>query len=364
MPGLDNKYKKLEINLDMMRGTVELYCSTKGCHLVDVQIKESNQNIDYHVVCNDMDFSFSLYKSNGNRYSISYKKGNNETESKEFADFLVQRLGNVNKENQSNKGFKISLTSEDFLAFIDLLCDDDISILSHSDSDNESQYKLKSKLFRDEIMVHYYKTTHNIFIQGRRLQLFNKATDILSSKCDFVEVVNAEIRYDKVSISSDVVIEQMQKSLGNVYDFLTTTQKAIMSNAFKFYRIDIELDDYSVLVQPMARAMEGFIYKLLELVGIEVEDNDGVGHFFRKEDEKTNPLKMKSVFVSKINNDVIVNSLNMIYNWYYNNRHKISHSTESDTTTYVIKNREIADTKFKESVDLYRNIYDRIVEAI
>lgn len=357
----DDKYKRLQVDIDNIQGWIEAFCSQKEYKNVKTHKNDNKQSVDYEIIHNDGSFSFSFFKSSGNRYTLSYKRGTNIEDSKEFADFVIDRLGSVNQSSNDNKGYKIHITSNEFNAFMELIVDDDIKILAHTDDKKETQYKLKSIQYGDEIRIHYYKSTENIFIQGRRLQLFNKATDILAGTCDFVDVVNAEIRYDKVSVSSDQVIDNMKKSLGSAYDFLTHTQRAIMSSAFKFYRIDIELDDYSPMVQPMCRAMEGFIYKLLKLVGITVID-ENVGFFFRSEDENINPLKLKTEFASKIDNDTIVRELNKLYCWYHKNRHQYSHARDTDFTTAIIEDREVADTLFKEAVDLYRTVYDIIVK--
>jgi hypothetical protein len=362
----DKKYKGLQIDLENIPGWIDVFCSQKEYIVSKVNKHESKQSIDYEVVHNKGSFSFSLFVSNGNRYTFSYKRGSNQSDSKEFADFVIQRISKVNEPMDDNRGYSIHLSADNFAAFIDLLVDDDVQTFVYNDNEKNTQYSLKSIQYRDEIVIHYYKTTQNVFIQGKRLELFNKATDILAGSCEFVDVINAEIRYDKVNISSDKVIENMKLSLGKVYDFLSSAQKAIMSNAFKFYRIEMDSEDYSVFVQPMCRAMDGFFYKLFKKLEITIEDDEGelygISHFFRSEKEKTNPLLLKEEFASIINNERIQHEFNRMYAWYHRNRHAYSHSTERDFTTAIIKDRKVADTLFEEAVDLYRTVYDTIVE--
>lgn len=363
---IDKKYTGLEINLDNVQGWIELYCSKKEYQNARVKKYESGQSIDYEVVHNGGSFSFSFFASKGGRYSLSYKRGKNKVDSKEFVDMVVEASANVNKPSDDNKGYLLHIKPSDFDAFIDLLIDDDISIVSHTDDTQSVKCTIKSIHYRDEITIHYYKTTNNVFIQGKRLQLFDKATDILAGIGDFVQVVNAEIKYAEVDITSDKVIENMKESLGAVYYFLNDAQRAIISSAFKFYRIEIELKDYSPFVQPMCRAMDGFFYKLFKEFDIDVEDNDGeyygISHFFRSENEHVNPLKLKSEFASKIDNERVELEFNRLYKWYHQYRHNYSHSTDINFTTDVIESRNVADTRFREAVDLYRTVYDTIVE--
>ena len=362
----DKNYKGLEINTDNIPGWIELFCSKKEYIKDSLNKHENKQSVDYEVVHNKGSFSFSLFASKGNRYTFSYKRGLNQSDSKEFADFVIEIIGKVNESMDDNRGYIINILANDFKAFIELLIDNDVKKLSYKENENSITYLLKSIQYMDEIRIHFYKTTQKVYIQGKRLQLFNKATDILAGTCEFVDVVNAEIRYDSINISSDMVIENMKQSLGNVYDFLSNTQKAIMSNAFKFYRIKVEMDDYSIFVQPMCRAMDGFFYKIMKWLDITIEDDEGelfgISYFFRSEKDKSHPLFLKMEFVSKIDNDRIVFELNKMYAWYHKNRHAYSHSTDRDFTTAVIKDRKVADTLFKEAVNLYRTVYDTIIE--
>lgn len=354
----DKIYKSLEIDKANMNGWIQGFCAEKEYKINSLNVKENGQTTTYKVDIDKYTFTVCLFESNGNRYTISYNRGINQNISKEFADYVVDRLGTVNKDNDNNKGYCLNLDEKDFIAFFELLYDEakENEIVNHSEGEKHIQYKLKSKQYNDEIMIHYYRTAKKIFIQGKRLQLFNKATDILAGTCELCEVVNAEIRYDSINISSEQVITEMKEAFGEAYDFVSNTQKAIMSNSFKFYRVKMELDDYSVLVQPMCRAMEGYIYKLLKKVGITVNDDNSVGYFYYREND-SNPLTLRSQYVSIISNETIVRELNKIYKWYYKNRHQYAHSRDRDFVTSIIKDRAVADSLFKEAIDLYKNVF-------
>lgn len=366
--GNDKRYKQLDIDLNLMEGWIQAYCSQNGYSGVVISEDGNNQVKNYKVQHSDGSFEISLFVSAGNRFTIKHKYDADQKDSIAFADYIVERLGSANKPIDSNKGYTLRIGEEDFNSFIELLKETNDDLDENCiKKQNEVKYKFKSRLYKDEITVHYYISTHNVFIQGKRLQLFNKATDILSGKCELVDVVNAEIRYDSIDTTCETVLEQMQASLGKVYNYLTHTQIAIMSNSFKFYRVEMQSLDYSCLVQPMCRAMEGFIFRLFEEFedkGINTEEVDGVGYFFHGEDHKTNPLKMKQQFSEKIDNLTVENKLNRIYNWYYKNRHQYSHSGPYDDTTAIITDRKVADALFLESVELYKDTYDIVMKEI
>lgn len=357
----DKKYKGLEINLDNIDGWVRKFCSERDYSFKRIDVTSNKQVIGYKVILDEFTFEVDFFVSKGNRYTISYKRGSKQDVSKDFADYIVDRLGTVNT-TDNNKGFTVNISCDTYNAFMELLSGENIVISNKRESDKEDFQRITSKEYGDTITIHYYKTTHNLFIQGRRLQLFDKAVELLSMECSLTDVVSAEIRYADVDIAPEEILKEMETSLGVAYSFLGKAHKAILASGYTFYRINIPLPDYSVFVQPMCRGMEGYMLKLLSNNNVVMDENYSIGFFFTNEEHK-NPLELKQEFVSMIDNDSIVHELNRLYKWYHKNRHPYSHASDNDAMTAIISKRELADILFKEAVELFKNSYERILVA-
>ena len=365
----DKKYKGLEINLDNIDGWARKFCSERNYSFKRIDVTSNNkQVIGYKVILEEFTFEVDFFVSKGNRYTISYKRGSKQDVSKDFADYIVDRLGTVNT-TDNNKGFTVNISCDTYNAFMELLSGENIVISNKRESEKEEFQRITSKEYGDTITIHYYMTTHNLFIQGKRLQLFDKAVELLSMECPLTDVVSAEIRYADVDIAPEEILKEMEASLGDVYSYLRRTHKAILASGYTFYRISIPLPDYSVFVQPMCRGMEGYMLQLLYDNHVEVEDKEleedkeiTIGYFFHGLKSK-NPLELKAQYVSMIDNDDIVHEINKLYKWYYKNRHQYSHASDNDVTTAIISKREVADILFKEAVELFKNSYERILAA-
>nr|DAE13799.1 MAG TPA: RNaseLS-like protein [Siphoviridae sp. ctLNL10] len=358
----DNKYKGLSIDLNNIQGWANAFCSINDLQLISMDAQGNAQVKNYIFKVKDFTFGVDFFVSKGNRYTISYKRGTRQDVSQMFADFILERIGTVNV-TDANKGFTIQIEHEDFEAFIDLLVDDDVQVQDKKEDSKEIVLRIKSMEYGDTITVHYYKNTHNLFIQGRRLQLFEKAVEILSGKCPLDEVVAAEIRYAKVAISPQEMLREMEDALEGAYSFISTTQKAIFASAFVFYRVDIDMPDYSMYIQAMCRGMEGYMLKLLAFNNVVNEDDNTLGYFFYNDEHNSHPLELQAQYASKIDNDNVTNEINKLYKWWHKNRHQYSHANERDDTTAIIKDRKIADAIFKEAVNLISSSYKNIVSA-
>ena len=358
----DNKYKGHSIDFSNIEGWASAFCSQNDLELVSINSQGNTQVKNYIFQVKNFTFEIDFFASTGNRYTISYKRGARPDVSQMFADFILERIGTVNT-TDANKGFSIPVIYEDFEAFIELLVDDSVQVQDKREDNKEIILRIKSIDYGDTITIHYYKNTHNLFIQGRRLQLFDKSVVILSGKCPLKEVVAAEIRYAKVDVSPEDMLKEMEDSLKEAFSFISDTQKAIFVSAFVFYRIDVKLPDYSMYVQAMCRGMEGYMLKLLAFNNVVNDEDNTLGYFFYNDEHTKYPLELKSQFVSDIDNDEITNEINRLYKWWYKNRHQYSHAGDRDAITSIISDRKVADNIFKEAVNLISTSYKKIVSA-
>ncbi len=355
----DKKITNLDINLDNIQSWVEGFCSEKDYDLKDIELGGNKQVKQYTFILSDTSFAINFYPTKGNRYTLQWATGKNQGISKEFANYILDRLGAVNTTAASNS-FSVTMEKDTFDAFIDLLCDDDVKY-DKNENNKEYLYRLKSIRYDDTITIHYFKNTKRLQIQGRRLQLFNKAVELVSTECETRDVVAAEIRYAKVSIEVDDIMNEMAEVLGDSYNFLAKAHKDILCSAFVQYRVEVPMPDYSMIVQASARGVEGFMLKLLSNNNVIVDDYS-IGFFFTNEEHRT-PLTLKAEYESMVDNDTIASEMNRLYQWWYKVRHQYSHARENDWLTVTIKDRRVADTLFKQAIENIKSSYERIMAA-
>lgn len=323
------------------------------------------QTLNYIVQCDDKVATLSVYPVKGGVYTISPNFGKEREISREIADYISDNCGVLANSNMYRSGFSIEVSKEDFDAFYALMKDyDDICTEFEKTDSNKFFAKICSTEYHDSIVVSYYNSG-KLVIQGKTLELFYRAIEIITQGREVDSIVNAATKSANITIKSDEIIEDMKKSLGEVYDFLTDGHKAIMTMAYMFYRTSVTITgselrmDYSELFHPASRVMEGFILKLLAENNVILEDEATVGFYFRNR-EVRDPLCLKAEYVAAIDNDDISCEINKAYKVYHRIRHPYSHSSNKDYTTSIIETRDNADRKFKEIIDTMVTTYCNI----
>lgn len=363
----NRKYKNLRIDISEIPAIINSWGIGSSYENVTVTVPSDMeaQTLNYIVQCDDKVATLSVYPVKGGVYTISPNFGKEREISREIADYISDNCGVLANSNMYRSGFSIEVSKEDFDAFYALMKDyDDICTEFEKTDSNKFFAKICSTEYHDSIVVSYYNSG-KLVIQGKTLELFYRAIEIITQGREVDSIVNAATKSANITIKSDEIIEDMKKSLGEVYDFLTDGHKAIMTMAYMFYRTSVTITgselrmDYSELFHPASRVMEGFILKLLAENNVILEDEATVGFYFRNR-EVRDPLCLKAEYVAAIDNDDISCEINKAYKVYHRIRHPYSHSSNKDYTTSIIETRDNADRKFKEIIDTMVTTYCNI----
>ncbi|SEV81779.1 type II toxin-antitoxin system RnlA family toxin [[Clostridium] fimetarium] len=357
-----NKYSKIYLKSGEVKEWAGIWCEENLNNDFALSVNETEQRICYTIVSNYKEIKIDLIRCSEGRFTICYKVGSNIDISEQIAEYILDRSNSSKVKSAFNNGFSVISNEETFNAIIDFLNEFDEAEKIGYNKFNEigkakyEQYKYKSNL-GDSIVIKFFESNSRIQIQGKPLYLFNCVEDILVTDPKTVNgLVDAHLKYCNVDIPKNDIYEEMKSTLGNdLYNFLTTTQKAILSSAFIFNKIDIDMDDYSSLIIPAARALEGYILKLISQSGV-IMDERKLGNYFYYDDCK-NQFLLKEIYIQKINSENRTKSITTLYRLYHKRRHPYSHSTERDYDTSIIVTRKDADSKFRELIDAMKTSY-------
>lgn len=363
----NGKYKNLRINIDEILTIINSWGIESPYENVIVTPPSDMkaQTLNYLVKCDNKLATLAVYPAKGGVYTISPNFGKEKEISKLIADYISENCGVLANSNPYRNGFSIEISKEEFDAFYELIREyKDVCVEYEQTDANKFYVKLRSTEYQDSIVVSYYNSG-KLVIQGRTLELFYRVIEIITQGKEVKSIVNAATKSANITVSADEIVEDMKTSLGEVYDFLTDTHKAIMTMAYVFYRTSLTITDnelkmdYSELFHPAARVMEGFILKLLSDNNVILEDEATVGFYFHNEDAN-DPLSLKAEYSTKIDNDDISREINQAYKFYHKIRHPYSHSSNKDYTTSIIEKRDAADCKFREIIDVMVKTYTNI----
>ena len=226
----DKKYKNLKLNLDDLVGIIRAWGINSEYKEVSIEEpKDMNaQTLNYLVNCDGKIATISIFCAQGGVYTISAKFGKEKEISAQIADYIVDHSGKLADNNPYKNGLSIKMKREEFDAFFELLSEErDVEIVEKNQVDEKKFFaKLKNRQYGDSIVISYY-STGKLVIQGKPLELFCLAVEIVSESQELDRIVNAEVKNIGLKVNGDEIINEMKGSLGKAYDFLATSQKAI-----------------------------------------------------------------------------------------------------------------------------------------
>lgn len=357
------KYSKLQIDQSKIQDWIQIWCEDNLPGNFTISHTELPQRIQYTIHSDGNNIKIDFIKCKGALLTISPNVGTHVDISTEIAESIYDRVKNNIVASPFAHGFSIILSASDFSAIIELLeSHKDISLQNYSEQSEEG--RAKYKLYRfvgatgDTVTLKYFLSTSRMQLQGKPLWLFNEIVAMVSD-CGTPEndVVDAHLRYCSLCISRDEIYEEMEKSLGTeAYNFLSSTQKAILATSFILDKIEFDMPDYSGLITPALRAYEGFAKKVFTQKGLNCNDGRQLGSFFdRAKDGK--PLDMKSCYSSEVDNDT-QRRLTSMYYFYYQKRHPYAHASAYDFTTTIISDRKIAQETFYDIISRIKSDFN------
>jgi hypothetical protein len=274
-----------------------------------------------------------LFKVNGTT-TIHYKLGKNQKQGESFAQYLYKTI-----DASEFESVNFSLRN---------LCADDvdsvIETLSECLSDNgaaefkievedveiQKCFRISSVHFQDSLVVTHYKTTDCLLIQGRPLYCYRKLTYLLAELLDLSGIQNVIARTDSniASVASiDDAKEYLKGKLVESYDVLPVIIKDLLVSSCCVKLSSPTLPEYSMLLFPDLRALEGALKVKLVGYGLYADDEDyGIGTFF---DISKNVISLDKKYHDKITDgEKMIQYLESGYTFLRTHRNSLFHMND------------------------------------
>lgn len=346
--------KKLNINRNSINEAIEDYNKDLSVEIVDK--KAFNQ---YIISKNgEVVNKLNIYFTKDGKTTISWQECSNPAESELISNHIAEfcKFSNIQNTSIYIKEFSEENLNS-LLEFLTEFCGAEIETTKNLS--NGKQYTLKS-VFGDTVHInHFNNLAFNI--QGRSGLMKSQVIEGLSSYLTFGQLVDATLEKVDIDELNKSDIEQLydarfpiaSKEMGNVV-------KSIILPVFVTERLNIhelELPDYSFLAFPILRGLEGCIKEIFNNFGINIANNIG-GQF--PDNTGTGEYKLIEKHKLVINNDVIVEALELMYNYHRSNRHGIFHVDDTIISTRLINDISIAQSLINETAELIEKCYSAI----
>lgn len=274
-----------------------------------------------------------VYIKKGGLVTITYLTGRNPTLGKIFHDFLEQKCESADavKANLVLKG----MSSDSVELVLDLMGDEVIegekafNIIIDNPTPICQKYTISCDKFKDNIILLYHSTTYKLQIQGRALFCYRTLCYHLSTLLDqqsLLAVVEKNSAEDKVVLHEEVALIYIKKALPNAFDRLDNTYRSLLSSSYCVKLASPNLSEYSMLIYPDLRVLEGVIKEVMAKNELYTSSEDrDIGEYFNRGRQ----AELKTEHNSNFQSAEEIDCLEQCYTYFKANRHSLFHMDEA-----------------------------------
>lgn len=341
---MTSSFSNLNLNFDEDRVKTLLKSDP---NVLDVTFSELFAGTTYQKItikCSgEDDVLLNIYHNKNSTKSISYKQGKNQEKGYELTQLIVN---NLLISPLSNVNIFFNIDPKDFKDLIDTL-KEKVSKFSIKPILGGTQYALIG--YRgDSITIKYFDKKNNIQIQGKPLYVYLDIIELLCECLPYEQFINSQIQAFDIKESTEGIDLQLQSALPNAYLHMPAVLKSIISSSLILRNYTGIMPDYSILVMPMLRAIEGCIKHLLQQSGVSTGDHN-IGYFYDKDQHK---LKACSNMNSKFTTPIVD-----LCDFFITHRHPLFHISGIIGTTQIIEDKSDADELITEIIDKINKCY-------
>jgi len=220
------------------------------------------------------------------------------------------------------------------------------------DKDNRKVYESENG---DKVYFQKY-SNGTILVQTKPFAVFNYLMDFLSEN----ELIKTEeiVEWNKqvigISYSDENYISELKIKLSDVYDYFPKAIQKTLISSYAICRANLILQDYSVAMAGIFRALEAYLKMILEKYSYKLKKRDTFGMFHS---EYTEGVKIDDNIniPNKIKMDLI--NLHRLYN---SKRNVYMHVPLNTMATPIIENSSDMMDIVDEILETIKSSYDRI----
>ncbi|WP_379142560.1 type II toxin-antitoxin system RnlA family toxin [Paenibacillus sp. sgz500992] len=267
--------------------------------------------------------------------SIDLSSGITNEFKEELANFIKDdpecSMGNSNNQWFVAK----NIEEDDFLAVIELLKISEYtkSYCNHTDG----SYRFTG-IYDENLVIHRYQTK-TVMIQGRPLLLYNEAVVCITELIDLDELPKTFNDNYKVDVKKSDVEAQYEYYFPSSHDKHGIKYKKVLHQGIYNLQLKGDMFEYSYLVFPALRAVEGHLKISLHSYNIPLGFNSCF-NMFRRE-SNGGRYRLDEEYSNQINNTHKVRNLEDAYNFHQTQRHRLFHWADQDIAfddTRIIEN--------------------------
>jgi hypothetical protein len=230
--------------------------------------------------------------------------------------------------------YKKDVSVGDFQAILDYFGAFSVAISDPKPIAHGTQYTVMAE---DGGTIHINRFNNNaISVQGESIFLKLTLIDILSQVLPYKEVIDIQLQTIDVETTVDEILDELSEIIPSAIQFIDPTIKSIIAPSIVLRKMQVNLEDYSFIVYPALRGLEGVIKQMFNMQGVIIGDNFG-GKITFDPDSGSSTLDPAYITFFTAN---MTSAIEKAYSYYKTNRHGIFHVDGTIVTTRIIESKD------------------------
>ena len=356
---IKSPYRELNFPKIELESSIKCFCDLNGINFR--KLPKSTDKMEYYelIKIGSEKAQFQVFHRDNGKTTFNPKVGKNQNLSTELAEHLL-RKANFSKGEVTSvlMGYRI----EDIEPIIELMCDkrhpsgQSFFEFERREIEGGFRFSIKNRFYKDKLTVNVYNTG-KLLIQGIPLSCHDEFIFQMSSLLDakgLAKVISKNDENTLQLVDLRLIEEELMCIFKDYYERIPNSIKSMLISGRTLQSMKLVLPDYTCVLFPDLRALEGVIKNIFFTEDIEFGDK--VGELF----EKISPhnFKLKSEVQVHFTSSMGT-ALSNAYNFYHRHRHSLFHMNSmvdsSRTITTLEKAVHLRDDIYKIIKDIYKS---------
>ena len=352
-------YKELNFPKIELESSIKDFCESNLINFI--RLSKSTEKQEYYELTKigSEKAQFQVFHLNNGKTTFNPKVGKNQKLSTELAEHLLKKA-NLSKGQVTS--VLMGYTIEDVEPIIELMRDkkhpsgQSFFEFERKEIEGGFRFSIKNCFYKDKLTVNIYNTG-KLLIQGIPLSCHDEFIFQMSSLLDAEGLAKVISRTDENTVQLvdlRLIEEELVCIFKESYEHMPISIKNMLISGRTLQSINLELSDYTYILFPDLRALEGVLRNVFFLEDIEC--NDTLGELF--EYISTHNYKLKSEVQAQFSSSMGT-ALSNAYNFYHRHRHGLFHMNNvvnsSRTITTSEKAIQLSDDIYVIIKDIYKS---------
>ncbi|HBC3510925.1 type II toxin-antitoxin system RnlA family toxin [Vibrio parahaemolyticus] len=352
----ERNYQRINLNREVIEATIQQFAVTNAFEVRSLEQRPGGNGL--RAVVGKVGIEDSMLDIHFNQCgtcTLQYMIGKNRELGKAIADTLYETI-HPDEFNTVNLVL-IGIYEQDIEPVFEELLEqsEHVERIVEEETPSRKVSKLTSKTYQDSITVTHHKGTHKLQIQGKPLSCYREFVYFLTELLDLSCLDKVLIRQDDSSaeiVRVEMAVQFLESEFGEVSEKLPQAIRKLLLSSICVKLATPVLPDYSLLLYPDLRSLEGAVKDKLTSCGIEI-DGRQLGDFFSYLSPGSYALSKE---YSQLVADAAVRSkLGDAYSWYHKHRHGLFHMADITDGSRLLGN-------FEQLIALSKNAHELIKE--